>query len=151
MISIERSLDDDLIISQYREHWLDMGLHRAEIRDDWQTSAERFLHNARIHNQLVSYVALDEDTPVGSANCHVTEQRYPAFRTMDAERCGYLWGVYVHPQHRGNGIGSMLIDQCLVYLKEIGCARATLHAGQRSTPLYLRHGFETTDELSRTI
>jgi GNAT superfamily N-acetyltransferase len=69
----------------------------------------------------------------------------------DAQRLGYLWGVYVLPDLRGRGVGGTLVSACMAHLKSIGCGRVLLHAGERSAPLYERMGFKPTVELSAAL
>ena len=143
--------NDALLASFYHRHWLDMGLPPEDALPDWQAQALAFIAQARARRAFAGFLASDAGHPVGSACCHIVERAYPAFRRADAPILGYVWGVYVHPGHRGAGIGARLVRACLDHLVAQGCGRALLHAGDRSRPLYQRLGFQPTDELARPL
>jgi ribosomal protein S18 acetylase RimI-like enzyme len=151
MAIIELTSDDALLVENYGLHWVEMGISAAEVRGDWRAEAHHFLVDAREKSGLAGFCALVEGQPVGTACCHIVPRAYPAFRTADADRVGYVWGVYVRPEHRGQGIGGMLVSACMSHLRNRGCARALLHAGERSSGLYKRLGFKPTDELSAAL
>jgi GNAT superfamily N-acetyltransferase len=148
---IELTSDDALLVENYGFHWIDMGICGADVRGDWRSEARRFLANARESSGFAAFLANVEGDAAGTACCHVVPRAFPAFRTADAARVGYLWGVYVRPEHRGRGIGGMLVSACMAHLKSIGCGRVLLHSGERSTDLYRRMGFTPTDELSAAL
>lgn len=95
--------------------------------------------------------AEDGQPPANLQCCYLVPRAYPAFRKIDAAQVGYVWGVYMCPEHRGRRVGEALVLACMSHLKSIGCGRVLLHAGERSAPLYRRMGFEPTDELSATL
>ena len=148
---IEPTDDDALLVEHYRLHWLEMGVGPEEARDDWRREAHRFLGEAREHQGLAAFAATTGGDVLGTACCHLTARTFPAFRKVDAPRIGYLWGVYVRPEHRGGGIGGLLVEACMSHLKSLGCGRVLLHAGERSAALYRRMGFTPTDELSAEL
>jgi GNAT superfamily N-acetyltransferase len=151
MPQVELTSDDALLVEHYRLHWLEMGVGASDVRQDWHSEAHRFLREARAHQSLAAFVAMEEHQAAGTACCHFLSRTYPAFRKIDAAQVGYVWGVYVRPEHRGRRIGEALVLTCMSHLKSIGCGRVLLHAGERSAPLYRRMGFEPTDELSATL
>jgi ribosomal protein S18 acetylase RimI-like enzyme len=57
---------------------------------------------------------------------------------------GKVWGMYVKPDCRGQGIASALVESVLLTAQEIGCELIQLSVGTRneaSYSLYLRMGF----------
>lgn len=151
MAVVVPTLDNALLVEHYGFHWLEMGIPPRDVRKDWRAEAHRFLTAAREHQRLAAFVAEVEGEGVGTACCHIVPRAFPPFREADVARLGYLWGVYVKPEHRGKGIGGMLVSACMSHLKTIGCGRVLLHAGQRSAALYSRMGFKPTDELSAAL
>jgi GNAT superfamily N-acetyltransferase len=151
MAIIEPTSDHALLVENYGRHWLEMGIGVADVRGDWRSEAYRFLADARENSGLAAFMANVEGGPVGTACCHILPRAFPAFRKADAARIGYLWGVYVLPEHRRRGIGGMLVAACMAHLKSIGCGRALLHSGEGSAALYGRMGFKPTEELSATL
>lgn len=58
-----------------------------------------------------------------------------------------LQSVFVLPQHRGNGVGSALVDAVTEHATRLGALHTTVHSGQRAVPLYERLGFEASRQL----
>lgn len=145
---IAPSADDALLIEFYRRHWLEMGVGPAETRADWRELALAFLTEARQAGGFAGFVVRRDGIALGSACARPMPAAYPAFRDVDAVRVGYVWGLYVEPAERGQGLGRRLVEACLAHLAAQGCGRALLHAGPRSLPLYARLGFSETGEMA---
>ena len=60
---------------------------------------------------------------------------------------GYIWGVYVDPTYRRQGIATKLMKQAMIYLKEIGCTKAVLHASDTGKMLYSNLGYIESNEM----
>lgn len=60
---------------------------------------------------------------------------------------GYISSVYVVPALRNGGIGSALMDACLVQCQAREVDAVFLWPSSRSRPLYQRHGFAVRDDL----
>ena len=149
--AIVESQQDDVLVTFYHNHWLDMGISEHDIAGDWRTTALDFITQARLNHSFAGFLALSDDNRLGGACCHTVDRVFPAFRQTDAVVLGYIWGVYVLPSARGTGIGTALVKQCIRHLKARGCGRILLHAGQQARPIYDRLGFTPTDELALSI
>jgi GNAT superfamily N-acetyltransferase len=108
----------------------------------------RFLAEAREAGGFAGLVAWRGDEAIGCACARPMPAAYPAFRQADATRVGYIWGLFVLPAERGQGLGRRLVEACLAHLAAAGCGRALLHAGPKSAPLYARLGFTATGEMA---
>lgn len=140
--------DDGLLADFYHRHWLDMGLPADAVAPDWRAQALAFIADARRSRAFAGFLAVEDGRPVDGACCQIVDRTFPAFRTVDPPRVGYVWGVWVEPASRGRGTGAALVRACLAHLAAAGCGRALLHAGERARPLYDRLGFAPTDELA---
>ena len=60
---------------------------------------------------------------------------------------GYISSVYVVPALRNAGIGSALLQACIVEAETVGVDALFLWPSARSRPLYARHGFVVRDDL----
>jgi ribosomal protein S18 acetylase RimI-like enzyme len=71
-----------------------------------------------------------EGQVVGYAYASVEDWDYMALRGP----AGVLHDVVVDPDHRGRGIGRMLLDAALVFLKDHGAPRVVLFTAERNEP-----------------
>lgn len=69
----------------------------------------------------------------------------------DAYQKGYVWGVYVEPDCRRQGIATALMSQAASYLKEIGCTQVVLHASETGKQLYASLGYKESNEMVLTL
>jgi GNAT superfamily N-acetyltransferase len=147
-VKITPTTDDAVLAAHYHRHWLELGTAVAEVAPDWQDQFRTFVRAARGERAFTAFLARTADATLGSACCHLVDRVYPAFHTDDRGPTGYVWGVYVEPAARGQGLGGQLVQACLAHLRLHGCGRVRLHTGMRARPLYERLGFAPTDELA---
>ncbi|MBB6261355.1 ribosomal protein S18 acetylase RimI-like enzyme [Paenochrobactrum gallinarii] len=72
---------------------------------------EVFAHRIRHGGGNAVYGAFDGDTLLGTAGVFVHER-------LSEKHRGTLWGVYVMPQARGLGLGSVLVDHVIKYAEK---------------------------------
>jgi GNAT superfamily N-acetyltransferase len=58
-----------------------------------------------------------------------------------------IQSVFVVPDHRGQGIGSAVVDAAARYATGLGATRVTVHSGRRAVPVYERLGFKSSRRL----
>ena len=83
------------------------------------------------------WAAFDGDTPIGMAGCN----RH--LGTKKAHKAT-LWGMYVAPSARGQGVAEGLIQSILAHAAEVGCEQVLLtcmRGNDRAVRLYERMGF----------
>lgn len=133
--------EDTLIACHFYQMWLDNQIREDAIDPNWSEITLQFIAQARQSLDYQAFVAEVEGRVVGSAGCQRFAGPYP--NVMKAsERCdGYIWGVYVEPEYRYQGIATQLTQQTIAYLKEIGCTHAVLNASPSGKPVYSHLGF----------
>lgn len=92
----------------------------------------------RAHPGSVVFLAYAGDRAVGFAVCFV------GFSTFAARRLLNIHDLAVEPQHRGAGVGRMLLERIERCARELGCCKLTLEVqenNERAKHLYARHGF----------
>ena len=99
----------------------------------------------REQHQRVTWLALDGEQPVGMLNLLVFTRMPRPGRLVS--RWGYLANFFVLGTHRGAGIGTRLLDECVAHADRHDFARIVLSPSERSRSLYERCGFGPADSL----
>ncbi len=136
---------DETIIAQHLcQIAIELGFPRSSIRQDWLEKTIQFIDYARSKLQYKGFVAEHNENIIGSASCQLLEL-YPMVSNQYQK--GYIWGVFVEPSHRRQGVATALMEQAMTYLKEIGCTTAVLHASEQGKLLYSRLGYVESNEM----
>lgn len=101
--------------------------------------ARQFLLDRFLHNESVVLMALSEDGSVAGFT-----QLYPSFSSASAARTYILNDLYVTPNARRHGIGSMLLAAAARFGRAAGAARLTLSTEATNVAaqgLYEREGW----------
>lgn len=147
---IRRAGEDDtgVLADNFRRMWLDMGWRPESLREDGAPVVAAFVERARREGDFAAFLAEVDGEVVGSAACQLFAGLYPEIRRPGMHRAGYVWGVYVRPDHRRRGLATRLTRAALGHLEAIGCTRVTLHASREGAPVYRTLGFRDTNELA---
>jgi ribosomal protein S18 acetylase RimI-like enzyme len=135
--------DDRAIAEHFYQLWLDNHVLREDIRADWQAEILIFIAQARKLLAYQSFIAEVDGAIIGSVGCQIFAGLYPIPFQLHYRQDGYIWGVYVAPKYRRQGIGRALTQRSVDYLREIGCTRAVLNASPSGKPIYERLGFQS--------
>lgn len=94
------------------------------------------------HGGARVFLAYDGEQPVGLAICFV------GFSTFRARPLINIHDIAVHPDFRGQGIGSALLAAVEQHARELGCCKVTLEVrsdNHRAMDAYARAGFQATE------
>ena len=69
--------------------------------------------------------------------------------SYEGGKLAYIYAVATHPDHRGKGLASRLLEDTHTHLKEIGYAGAVLKPASGLFPFYARLGYETCGYITR--
>jgi GNAT superfamily N-acetyltransferase len=58
--------------------------------------------------------------------------------------------VFVRPEQRGQGIGTVLVQAATQHALHLGATRVTVHSNSRAVPVYERLGFASSRQLLQT-
>ena len=61
-------------------------------------------------------------------------------------RCGHIQAMYVAPDHRGQGIGTAILESLIDAARSEGLEYLLVHPSPRSARFYARAGFIATEE-----
>ena len=86
----------------------------------------------------MTYIAYHDEEPVGIVTCFI------GFSTFTASKTFKIHDVAVHPDARGLGVGTKLLNKVKEEAKELGCSKVTLEVREDNPAkrLYEREGFE---------
>ncbi|MBT5242078.1 MAG: GNAT family N-acetyltransferase [Rhodospirillaceae bacterium] len=146
-----RPEDDDTLAEAFYKMWLDNGMTDADFIPDWKAATLSFMTETSHNNQGRAFVADNGGRIVGAAQCLISRKLYPQALKPDVRLDGYIWGVYVAPDHRRQGLAKQLTEACVGYLDNIGCTRVVLHASESGKPVYTALGFGSTNEMRRVL
>lgn len=129
--------------------WLEMYeeigmLHRRDMAGGWEKRFTEYFTQRIQEGEARYFLALDEGRIVGTAGAVVLDG-YPS--AIHRIRFGYILGVRVEPEFRGQGIATALTQDAVAFLKSLDCKRIRLHASEAGRPIYERLGFIPTNEM----
>lgn len=139
--------EDSAIAEHFYKLWLDNNIPVDSIHSNWLEITLEFIDRARSELQYQAFVAEIESEIVGSASCQLFAGLYPDIIADRSRKYGYIWGVYVEPNYRNQGIAKKLTAKTIEYLKAIGCTRAILNASPSGKPVYSHLGFSESNEM----
>lgn len=139
--------DDRAIAAHFYQLWLDNNVAPEAIRSDWKEDILGFIQQARKSLDYQSFIAEAEESIVGSVGCQQFSGLYPIPFQPNFRKDGYIWGVYVEPDFRKQGIGRALTQLSIDYLRDMGCTRAVLNASPAGKPVYERLGFQSHNSM----
>lgn len=143
--------EDFLIADHFRQMWLDLDIPEATIEPDWLNITLQYIQQARQTLSYQAFVATVQGQVIGSASCQRFAGLYPLILKPEQRNYGYIWGVYVEPAHRKQGIATHLTQCTIDYLKSIGCTQAILNASPLGKPVYDRLGFVPTNAMQLNL
>lgn len=136
--------DEPIIAEHLYQIAVELGFPSSSIRQDWLEKTIRFIDYARCELRYKGFVVEQDNKIIGSASCQILEL-YPM--VSEQYQKGYIWGVYVEPSYRRQGIATELMQEAMTYLKEIGCTKAVLHASDQGKLLYSGLGCVESNEM----
>ena len=106
------------------------------LSDWWSTHGDR--HAAFLSSD-------PSGAPIGAAWVALVP-RVPRPGELD-RLSGDVQSVYVVPEHRGRGVGTVLVDAAVAWAMRSGASRVTVHSSERAVSLYRRRGFAPSHRL----
>ncbi|ARV63136.1 GNAT family N-acetyltransferase [Nostocales cyanobacterium HT-58-2] len=135
--------EDSLIAEHFYQMWRDIGAFDDDINPNWLEITLQFIEQARRDLFYKAFVAEIDSVVVGSASCQLYVGLYPDVLMPQYRKYGYIWGVYVEPSYRRQGIAKQLTSMAVNHLKAVGCTRVHLNASPLGKPVYESLGFSS--------
>jgi len=124
----------DLVETIARWHWDEWGLH--DPGGSLQSWTEGLMQRTNRDSVPTTYVALEGDSLLGS----VTLVEHDMSTHQDLQ--SWLAGVYIKPECRGQGTGSILVRHAVRKAAEMGIKRLYLYTGS-AKDFYEKLGWRT--------
>ncbi|MFH7030696.1 MAG: GNAT family N-acetyltransferase [Heteroscytonema crispum UTEX LB 1556] len=148
----EATLQEDLLIAEhFYQMWLDNDVPEDAIESNWREIILQFIEKARRDLFYKGFVAEVDSAVVGSASCQLFAGLYPNALKPHYRKSGYIWGVYVEPSYRRQGIAKKLTNKAIQYLKTIDCTRVILNASPSGKPVYSSLGFIESNAMQLSL
>jgi ribosomal protein S18 acetylase RimI-like enzyme len=120
----------------------------GEGRDLPATVRERLISGLRQHPTSLVFLAFENAMPVGIAVCFL------GFSTFAARPLINIHDLAVIPDHRGQGIGRLLLERVEAKGRELECCKLTLEVREDNHPaqrLYHSFGFADIPSARSTV
>jgi ribosomal protein S18 acetylase RimI-like enzyme len=150
----EAAQQEDLLVARHFYHMSkDLGVPDDAINSDWLDIIVQFIEQARQDLFYKAFVAQVDGAIVGSTSCqlYTVKGLYPNILKQQYRNTGYIWGVYVEPSYRRQGIAKQLTSTTVNYLKAIGCKRVRLDASAMGQPVYESLGFSSGNAMQLNL
>jgi GNAT superfamily N-acetyltransferase len=102
-----------------------------------------FLETQLARPDVAILVAEEDDVVVGYAYIDIEPHDWQALR----DRAGFIHDLIVRPDARGRGIGTLLLEAALAWMRERGAPRVllwTAHGNPPGEAFFAGHGFRRT-------
>lgn len=143
--------DDALIATHFYQMWRDNDVPAEAIVPNWLAEIQQYLNEARRSLGYQAFIAEVNGRAVGSVGCQRFAGLYPNILKAVYRQDGYIWGVYVEPDSRHQGIARQLTNRAIAHLQSIGCTQAVLNASPAGRPVYSRMGFTNSNGMQRSL
>lgn len=137
--------EDAAIAQHFYRMWRDLGVDENHIQPDWLTVGLEFIDQARRTLSYQAFVAEAEGNIVGSVGGQRFAGLYPWIVSPEHRQYGYIWGVYVEPAYRNQGVATRLTQLMVDYLQGMGCTKVVLNAAPKARSLYQKLGFSESN------
>lgn len=139
--------DDAYVLTAFRRMWIEIGIPEDDLVPDFDARTQAHIVDARARLDLRSFLAEADGAPVGCAMAQRFAGLYPDVIADSHRKYGYVWGVWVAPEHRRQGVARGLVEAAVEALRGAGYTRCVLHASKMGRSVYEGLGFDATTEL----
>lgn len=142
-IRIATTADIPHIVEHRAAMFREMGI--AAAFDEMAGATGAWLRHAIPSQTYRAWMAEDAQGHVAAGGGLLVIPWPPGPITMDP-RCGFIFNVYTHPDHRQRGLARRLVEAMHEWCRSQGIERVVLNASVFGQPLYESMGYVTTNE-----
>ena len=104
-----------------------------------------WLRHAIPSREYLAWIAVTDEGDVAGGSGLIVIPWPPGPMSMDP-RCGFVFNVYTHPEHRQQGLARRMMQAIHDYCRAEGIERVVLNASTFGKPLYEALGYVETNE-----
>jgi len=139
--------DEDLLVRHRQGMWTDIGIFTAADISAAAPAYRRWMTRERRARRFYGFLAESpEGTVVGSGAVWLQPVQ-PRPGALSGTEAPYIMSMYTEPAFRGRGVATQLVGSMIEWSRRRRYARITLHASAQGRPVYLRVGFEASNEM----
>lgn len=139
--------EDAFLAQHFYQLWRDNQVPEQNLLAEWSAITVEFIAQARKTLHYQAFIVEVDSQVVGSVGCQLFDGLYPLLISEEHRKYGYIWGVYVEPDYRGQGFGTKLTETAVEYLRSHHCTRVIRHASASGQPIYEKLGFTASNEM----
>jgi GNAT superfamily N-acetyltransferase len=142
-----RPSDLGLLVRHRQAMWRDIAIHRpAEIRAA-EDPYRRWVRKETAARRFHSFIAETRDGTIAGSGAIWLQPTQPRPGALGGSYSAYILSMYTEPTARHKGVATQLVRTMLEWARKRGYPRVTLHASRFGRPLYLKLGFEESNEM----
>jgi GNAT superfamily N-acetyltransferase len=127
--------------------WRDIGIHRPNEIAEAEEAYRKWVRRETAARRFYSFIATKGDGTIGGSGAIWLQPVQPRPGALAGSHGAYIMSMYTEEAARHMGVATALVRRMLDWAKDRGFSRVTLHASKFGRPLYLRLGFEESNEM----
>jgi GNAT superfamily N-acetyltransferase len=142
-----RPSDLELLVRHRQGMWRDIAIHRpSEIREA-EDAYRQWVRRESRARRFYSFIAETREGANAGSGAIWLQPVQPRPGSLGGSHGVYIMSMYTEPTARRKGVATELVRTMLEWARARGFARVTLHASRFGRPLYLKLGFEESNEM----
>lgn len=142
-----RPEDLELLVRHRQAMWHDIAIHRPREIIDSEESYRKWVRRESAARRFYSFIAEKPDGTTGGSGAIWLQPIQPRPGALGGSHGAYIMSMYTEQTARHTGVASGLVRTMLEWARKRGYPRVTLHASQFGRPIYLKLGFEDSNEM----
>ena len=111
---------------------MDINVYQSFYPDNWRVNQQKAVEDVCTADDTNVWVAIDANSVVG----------FVAVKAHSEDNMGEIYMIAVDPDFQGKGIGSMLVEFALTWMKDTGMSVAMVETGGDEGHASARHIYE---------
>ena len=138
-------IDDVAELIQMRVEFLNevQTLESSAGKDELYYSLKEYFIENMNADRFMAWVATDNGVIVGTSGVYFYSLP-PSYKKKNG-KVAYIMNMYTRPAYRGRGIAPTIFGKLISESQDRGCNKISLHATEMGKPIYLKFGFNVSN------